>query len=147
MNRRYLNAVFLCLLGSVGAAVAQRTREAQIVALENLWNSAQSTHNNLQLETLLGDTFVDTEADGMVMNKGQFLAYIKNPSVKHTSMTNSDVQVNVLGNAAIVTGSYHDRGTEDGKPYEVHGRFTDTWVQVNGQWKCVASVSTPIAKN
>ncbi len=26
-----------------------------------------------------------------------------------------------------------------GKPFERRGRFTDTWINLSGQWRCVAS--------
>ena len=31
-----------------------------------------------------------------------------------------------------------------GKPFVHHGRFTDTWVKLNGEWKCVADQETLI---
>jgi hypothetical protein len=33
----------------------------------------------------------------------------------------------------------HERGTLKGKPYEHDGRFTDTWIQRDGQWLCIAA--------
>jgi ketosteroid isomerase-like protein len=122
----------------------QSSNESQILALENAWNSAQRDHDNKALENLLADTFIDTEADGTVMNKGQFLAYIKDPNVKHLSLNSSDVKVTSYNKMALVTGIYHDKGTENGEVYEVRGRFTDTWVLLNGKWQCAASASTPL---
>lgn len=125
---------------------AQSSEEAKVLALENAWNVAQKDHDNKSLEMILVDTFIDTEAGGAVMNKGQFLAYIKDPRIKHTSLTSSDLKIQVFGSTALVTGIYRDRGTDKGEPYDVQGRFTDTWVQLNGKWQCVSSASTQLPK-
>ncbi len=136
----------LSILGLSCLIWAQSGEEAKVLALENAWNVAQKDHDNKSLEMILADTFIDTEASGTVMNKGQFLAYIKDPSVKHTSLTSSDVKIQMFGATAVVTGTYRDRGTEKGEPYDVQGRFTDTWVQLNGKWQCVSSASTQLQK-
>ena len=44
----------------------------------------------------------------------------------------------------IVIGTYHERGTLNGKGYYHHGRFTDTWVRQGSSWMCIASQSTLI---
>ena len=132
------------LLFAASGLLAQSSEEAKVLALENAWNTAQKDHDNKSLEMILADTFIDTEASGSVMNKGQFLAYIKDPSVKHASLTSSDVKIQMFGTTAVVTGTYRDRGTDKGEPYDVQGRFTDTWVQLNGKWQCVSSASTQL---
>jgi ketosteroid isomerase-like protein len=43
------------------------------------------------------------------------------------------------GNTAVVTGAYHEKGTEKGKPYEYRDRFTDVWMNTNGRWQVIAS--------
>jgi hypothetical protein len=43
------------------------------------------------------------------------------------------------GNAAVVTGAYHEKGISKGKPYEYRDRFTDVWMNINGRWQVIAS--------
>jgi len=43
------------------------------------------------------------------------------------------------GNAAVVTGAYHEKGVSGGKPYDYHDRFTDVWMNINGKWQVIAS--------
>lgn len=139
--------LFLSIVILVSSSlVAQSSEEAKVLVLENAWNVAQKDHDNRSLEMILADTFIDTEASGAVMNKGQFLAYIKDPSVKHASLTSSDVKIQMFGTTAVVSGTYHDRGTDKGEPYDVQGRFTDTWVQLNAKWQCVSSASTQLQR-
>ena len=51
------------------------------------------------------------------------------------------------GNTAVVTGAYHEKGTEKGKPYEYRDRFTDVWMNIKGRWQVIAShYSTPASQ-
>jgi hypothetical protein len=80
------------------------------------------------------------------MNKAQFLVDSKDLSYAPSVMTNSDVRVFVYENAAVVAGTYHAKGLNKGKPFDHYGRFTDTWVYMNGKWLCVASHTSPLKK-
>ena len=113
--------------------------ESKLLALENAWNLAQLQHDGKALDTLVADHFVYTDYDGTVMNKAQFIADIKNPSYKATLMTNDNMQVYLYPNVAVVIGTYHAKGTSEGKPFDHTGRFTDTWILHDQQWQCVAS--------
>lgn len=141
-------AVLLALvfLSTVAFSQARSDAEAKLIAMENAWNAAQRDHDTKALDALVADTFINTEWDGSVENKAQFLNSIKDTSTKFASMSNDNVSVFMYGNTAIVAGAYHGKGTKNGKPYEAHGRFTDTWVLMNGKWQCVASASQHLQK-
>jgi ketosteroid isomerase-like protein len=136
----------------IPAAVAQgqakglSAQESKLVALENAWNLAQLHHDAKALNTLVGEKFVYTDTDGTVMNKAKFLADIRDPDFHASLIANEDVKVALYPNAAVVTGTYHTKGTYKGKPIDHYGRFTDTWVQQSGEWQCVASHTTLIHK-
>jgi len=122
--------------------------ESKILAMENAWNLAQKDHDSKALDALVADTFVNTDWDGTVSNKAEFLADARDTSYKFDSVGNTNVSVFFYnGNTAVVTGTYHTTGTHKGKPFDSHGRFTDTWVQLNGKWLCVASATTHIQKS
>jgi ketosteroid isomerase-like protein len=134
------------LMSASSFAQTKSDIEAKLIAIENAWNAAQRDHDPKALEGLVAENFINTDWDGTVQNKAEFLASIKDASMKYTTMTNDDVVVFMYGNTAIVAGAYHIKGTKSGKPYETHGRFTDTWVQTSGRWQCMASSSQHIAK-
>ncbi len=132
-----------------GQAASDKTSAdtSMLVALENAWNQAQLHHDSKALEELTADTFISTDNDGVLMTRGQFLADNKDPSYAPTVMANSDVKVFVYpGGVAVVAGVYHAKGTSDGKPFDHYGRFTDTWVRLNGRWQCVASHTSNLKK-
>jgi ketosteroid isomerase-like protein len=95
---------------------------------------------------MIGTSFINTEYDGEVSDKGKFLADIKDPRFNLTSLTIQDLKVSMYAESAVVVGSYHTKGTYQGKPYEHLGRFTDTWVYTEGRWQCVASHTSLLKK-
>jgi Domain of unknown function (DUF4440) len=40
---------------------------------------------------------------------------------------------------AVVVGTYREKGTsKDGTAFDRTFRFTDTWMERNGKWQCIA---------
>ena len=123
------------------------SQENRLVALERLWNEAQLNRDSNALARMIGDKFVNTEWDGEVSERGKFLADIADPHFRPTGLTIQNVKVIFYRQAAVVTGTYHAKGTYQGKPYDHTGRFTDTWVASEGDsWQCVASHTSLIQK-
>jgi len=113
--------------------------KASIIALEHLWNDAQLNRDSAAIAAMIGDRFVNTEFDGEVTKRGQFLADFADPKFKPSLMNVQNLEVEVYGSTAIVTGDYHVKGVYGTKPYEHVGRFTDTWIFQDRKWLCIAS--------
>jgi hypothetical protein len=138
----------LALLAVGGTAWAQAkpasdSTEKAIAALENQWLQSQKTNNPELLAPLLAERFVNTGSDGKVTNKAQTLEQAK--ARKYTSADYENMQVTVFGDTGIATGGFKGTGTEAGKPFDEHVRWTDTWVKMpDGKWQCVASQGSPV---
>lgn len=78
------------------------------------------------------------------MNKREWLSQIRNETDQYDLLTKSGVSVTICDNAAVATGKYREKIKINGKMVLRSGRFTDTWVRRNGEWKCVASQATLI---
>ena len=65
----------------------------------------------------------------------------KNDTDTLEKATNSDVVVHPINSdAAVVTGMAHEMGKDkSGKTFDRTFRWTDTFVNHNGKWECVAS--------
>lgn len=125
------------------AQQANAGTEKAVAALENKWLQSQKTNNPDLLAPLLAERFVNTGSDGKVTNKAQTLEQAK--TRKYTSADYENVQVTVFGDTAIATGGFKGTGTEAGKPFDEHERWTDTWVKMpDGKWQCVASQDSPV---
>jgi ketosteroid isomerase-like protein len=150
-RRTIVKLAVSCLLFTL-CAFAQTAKEApspdagNLVALERMWNEAQVNRDVPAIASMIGDRFINTEFDGEVSDRGKFLADFADPKFELTFMNIQDVKVEMYGNAAVVTGTYHTKGTYGGKPYDHIGRFTDTWILQNGKWLCAASHSSLLKK-
>jgi len=145
--------VAVCLLWLAGSladaqnpAASAPGNKSLLIALENGWNQAQLHHDSKALEELVADSFIRTDNDGTFMTKSQFLADNRDVSYAPSLMANSEERVFLYENAAVVAGIYHAKGLNKGKPFDHYGRFTDTWVYLNGKWVCVASHTSALKK-
>lgn len=149
MTTRGCQFLLLAALLSAPAAYAQSAQDsdsARVLALETLWNQAEVAKDAAALDHLLADDFTYVDIDGSLHSKGEFLDGIKHP-VEHIEIIGNDsVKARVYRDSVIVNGTYHEKGTLNGKAYVHHGRFTDTWVRQGSSWMCVASHSTLIQR-
>jgi Domain of unknown function (DUF4440) len=140
------NKVLLSLVGSIALAAATWSHaqttgagtEKAVIALENQWLESEKTNNPDLAAPLFGDRYIATGPDGKLEDKAQTLADAK--ARTWTRAEYEDLKVQVYGDVAIVTGGYKGKGTDSGKPFAEHLRWTDTWVKMpDGKWQLVAS--------
>jgi hypothetical protein len=143
MKRTWLWCLLALLsLGSASLSQAQQASgatEKAILALEDQWMQSEKTNNPDLVAPLLADKFVETNYVGKVRNKAEILA--RERATKYSSAETLDRKVTVFGDTAIATGGLKLQGTDaGGKPFNIHIRFTDTWVKMpDGKWQCVGS--------
>lgn len=116
--------------------------EIQVRQLERAWNQAEMKQEVGAVDNLLADSLVYTDYDGTLMHKKDYMKWIVAPDQKADHLYDEGLNVQVYGDAAVVTGIYRETGTNKGKAYVVRSRYTDTWIKRNGLWQCVASQST-----
>jgi hypothetical protein len=135
----------ICLAAATGShaqAPAAGTEKA-VTALENQWLESEKTNNPDLIIGLFGEKYIATGPDGTLEDRAQTLADAK--ARKWTSAAYEDVKVQTYGDVAIATGGYKGKGTDSGKPFDEHLRWTDTWVKMpDGKWQLVASHYSPI---
>ena len=131
--------VCACVVPGLAQNNAHSGDESQIIALERSWNQAELQHAPSALDLFLSEDFAITQPDGSVLNKAEFKASVADKSYHYDALTSGDFKVRILGNTAVVTGSYHEKGKDKHVPFDRRGRFTDTWLFQSGKWVCVAS--------
>ena len=118
---------------------------AKILALENKWSVAYQQRDVASMSSLLADDFIITVEDGNTYSKSGYIAHAGDTRTKVEISELLDMKVRLHGNTAVVTGQYHELGTEKGKRYEYHDRLTDTWMFIDGRWQVIAShYSVPV---
>ena len=144
MKRGFLLPLLLSSLASYGAAQDNDRRdiEGKLLALERVGKlQAIKLKDSKMLNELLDENFVLVDQDGVLLNKAQVQAYVqKATSLQYLA---SDLTVRLHGSTAIVTGTYRLTGVLAGRNIEQHGRFIDTWIEKEGKWLAIASLSTP----
>jgi ketosteroid isomerase-like protein len=147
---RTIGCSLLLALASIASADAQKAKddsqETKLLVMEHPWNEAQVNRDSRALDAMIGKSFINTEYDGEVSDKGKFLADIKDPQFNLSSLTIQDLKVSIYNDSAVIVGIYRTKGTYQAKPYEHVGRFTDTWVFTEGRWQCVASHTSLMKK-
>ncbi|MGH9931891.1 MAG: nuclear transport factor 2 family protein [Pyrinomonadaceae bacterium] len=99
-------------------------------------------HNDIAtINRIWADEYVSTGPKGQTTTKAQMLSYYKTAPLSDTRvgpMAINDVQVNVYGDVAVMTG--RATGTlQNGKPAGASLRFTRVHVKRQGQWIVVAN--------
>jgi ketosteroid isomerase-like protein len=115
--------------------------EAALKENENRWETAYGSHDTSVAESMVANDFVGVYWDGKLMSKSSSISEMKKDTDTYKSAMNEKLAVHSYGpNVAVVVGTAREKGTgKDGKAFDRTFRFTDTWVERNGQWQCVAS--------
>jgi uncharacterized protein (TIGR02246 family) len=96
------------------------------------------------LDRVLADEFTIGEFDGTVTTKTQLLSYINSGEYALTSVVSDDMKVRVYGNAAVVAGLSTEKSQFKGIDSSGQYRWTDTWIQRDGRWQCVAGHASKV---
>ena len=128
--------------------MAKGSMEAQLKDIENRWEAAFQSRDAKVVEDILADTYVLTDEKGKVFNRRGALKRFKKDTDTLEKATNSDVVVHPINHdAAVVTGMAHEVGKDkSGKAFDRTFRWTDTFVNRNGKWQCVATHVTLVAQ-
>jgi len=139
-------AVLVLTLSVAQAQQGHRSDEAaHVLALDNSWNRALEVKDTKALDLLLADTFVSVDIDGSMQSKTEFLASIRSPDYHPPAQAVTEQSsAEVYGDSVVVVGIFRTKGVIKGKKYVKRERFVDTWVRINGTWKCVAAITVLI---
>ena len=115
--------------------------EAALKDNENRWESAYAAHDSSVAQSLVAVDFVGVYWDGKIQSKSSMMGEMKKDKDTYKSAENEKLAVHSYGpSVSVVVGTAREKGTgKDGKAFDRTFRFTDTWVERNGQWQCVAS--------
>lgn len=113
-----------------------RTVAAKLKAMEQEWEA--SFNVPAVIEKLLANDFVGTSPGGKIMTKKALLSEARQNPVPALKTLAHHLEVHFYGaDLAIVTGASKQFDNSGGLAHNY--RFTDTWVERDGNWQCVAS--------
>ncbi len=141
-----LGLIALRPLAAQSSSDANDAARSQVMALEKLWNQAYKAGDTKALASILDNALVLVEDDGSLKTKADFLSSIKGPTANEEQVAPESLTVRVFGNTAIAIGVIGVKSKQGGKTVTRRERFIDTWINKNGNWVCIATDATPMAR-
>lgn len=144
MRKLILVALAGCVLWSPLCleSADEHETESKFMALERLVRVQAIPGKDLNiLNVLLADNMVRVTLEGRSQTKAEFLTELQSLDALHYEI--HDMVVRLHGDTVAVTGLFQMSGVRQGKPFVRQGRFLDTWLNDDGRWLIIASLSTP----
>lgn len=138
--------LMLLALGAFALGQTPKQGDAKVdQELRNLvraWDEAYVKRDTTKLDRLLAAEFAFVGGP----NKAEYLASFKPSDFVIESAVSTDVQVQVYGDAAVVTGIDTVTGKNRGQTFITKWLYLDVWIKRDGRWQCVKTYSTPVQK-
>jgi hypothetical protein len=120
--------------------------ETKLKGIEASWNlsNLDKDHGVKFNDDLLADDFSGFNDKGVKQGKAEVLNSLSDTKGTINSVVNGDMSVTFYGdNVASIVGSHITKGTDEaGKDYTKTTNWTDTFMERNGKWQCIASGSS-----
>ena len=113
--------------------------EQELRNLVRLWDEAYVKADPATLDRLLADEFAFVGGP----KKAEYLASFKSrPADSVNSALSTEVQVQVYGDTAVLTGLDTIAGKNKGQAYVVKWLYMDVWIKRRGHWQCVKTLAS-----
>ncbi len=116
----------------------------EVEAAEDQRWAAQLAADTGALSELLADELSYTHSNGLVDTKASFLDAIANKVFDYRSADRSDVNLNVIGDTAVIAGRVAMLVVAGSREVNLDSRYSAVWARRDGRWQFVCWQSTPI---
>jgi hypothetical protein len=120
------------------AGVQSSEDKAELVRLEQVWNTAHIEGDAATLERLWADGFTVTVPRMPLMARAEAVDVARSNMVKFSKYETSDVVVQIFDKAAVVRGRMTRSRSRGDQLIEDDWRFTKVYVKQEDTWKVVA---------
>ena len=135
---------------AVRAQSGNEAIKSKLKEMEDSWAKSQmnADHGAAAVSEMLAADYVGISSKGVMQDKEANVKRIKDDTDTYTSAVNDQMEVNVFApNLAIVRGKSTEAGKDKkGKAFSRSFVWTDTWMERNGKWECIASSGAPLKK-
>lgn len=122
----------------------------KVAALDTEYQAAVKNNDAATMDRILADDFVVVIGSGKIYTKADLLQMARTRRVQYEHQEDSDQTVRVWGDTAVVTAKIWLKGIDEGKPFDWHLWFSDTYVRTPAGWRYVhgqASLPLPSTAN
>jgi hypothetical protein len=115
--------------------------------IEDNWAVSVSHHDQYGLELVLSPLLVEVSSTGEVSTRDQLVARLINSEDKSLSLDSHVITVRLLGDVAVVNGTYTLKHKVNGNPAEERGIYTHVYQKVRAGWLCINSQQTQLRES
>jgi ketosteroid isomerase-like protein len=108
-----------------------------VAAHDTAYQAAVKNNDAATMDRILDDTFSVVVGSGRRYTKADLLEAARTRRVQYEHQEDSDRTVRVWGDTAVVTAKLWAKGLDQGKPFELHEWFSDTYVRTSNGWRYV----------
>ncbi len=120
----------------------------QFQEIENKWSTAENKHDQYGLDLVLSPLLVNVGETGDITTHDQQIVKAISNDDKMFYLAQKVVAVRMLGDVAVVNGTYTLRHRKDsGKVVLDKGVFTHVFQQQRGGWKCINAQRTLVSES
>ena len=142
MRKIILGFCILAIAALPGAAVLRAQNPiAELKKLDEQRMKSISEADMTAVGALIADDYVHVHANGQVMNKSEYLAFLEKNPRKSYREPDAPLVIHVYGDTAIMVGTQMNK-TEKGQPTPF--TLTLVWHKSGGTWKQVGAAYTPV---
>jgi ketosteroid isomerase-like protein len=148
MRLRNVLVGVLVVVASIAAVADSAADEKAVAALDTEYQAAVKINDADTMDRILGDNFVVVLGTGQIYTKSDLLDMARTNRVQYEHQEESVQTVRVWGDTAVVTAKLWLKGVDQGKPFDWHVWFSDTYVRTPSGWRYVhgqASLPLPPA--
>lgn len=121
-----------------------------VAALDTEYQAAVKNNDAKTMDRILADDFVVVTGSGKVYTKADLLEMARTRRIQYEHQEDSNQTVKVWHDTAVITAELWMKGTDQGKPFDWHVWFSDTYVRTPTGWRYVhgqASLPLPDTTN
>jgi ketosteroid isomerase-like protein len=120
---------------------------AQFQKIEDNWSNAINQRDQYGLELVLSPLFVDVSAVGDVTTRNQQVATLISGEDKTMHLSQRVITVRLLGDTAVVNGTYVLHHKVNAGQVDEKGVFTHVYERAHGGWLCINSQRTSLRED
>lgn len=126
----------LAMLASV-AARADSSDQDTVSALDAEYQAAVKINDADTMDRILANDFVVVTGSGKIYTKADLLNMARTKRVQYEHQEDTNKTVRVWGDTAVVTALIWLKGVDQGKSFDWHVWFSDTYVRTPAGWRYV----------
>ena len=119
--------------------------EQTLIDLDARRMKAMTDGDVATLKAILADDLSYFHSSARVDTKKSLIEGMESGVTSFDSIEPADVEARVYGSSGVVTGTARFRVSTQGRKLDFGVRFTDVWVQKDGDWRMVAWQSTKLS--